>query len=237
MAAAAPPLSRTITGQNGEVRLTSPFRPSTSCHPHRMRFDGPTPLALPAFSGIAETTRKMSAFAESARKMAQFQKALAPSRALSRQLRAAASVTEEWTRKVQTFEKSLEGQRKALEGHLRIVEACRKMWADARARRDAERAREQALKPKPSTEIAIPRRRTLLRRIVATRAGPDDDHHAIAPHDLEQLAAPRRARRSVHHLAGRTSAVACAPRGRFHANAHPAAREGGACVGSHRRST
>ena len=91
--------------------------------------------------------------------------------------------------------------------------------------------RKNALKPAPSTEIAIPRRRTLLRRIVATRAGPDDDHHAIAPHDLEQLAAPRRARRSVLHLAGRTSAVARAPRGRFHVTAHPAAREGGACVG------
>ena len=186
-----------------------------------MRFDGPTPLALPAFSGIAET----------ARKVAQANKALAPSPAISKQLRAAASMAEEFRRKFQTFEEALEGQRKALEGHRRVVETIRKMWADARARRDAQRAREEALKPAPSTEIAIPRRRTLMRRIVATRAGPDDDHHAKAAYDLEQLAAPRRARRSVLHLAGRTSAVACAPRGRVHANAHPAAREGGACVG------
>ena len=179
-----------------------------------MATDHHAAVPFPAISGIAET----------ARKVAQFQKAIAPSTKLAKQLRAAASVAEEFQRTVQTFEK-------ALEGHQRLVEACRKVWADARAHRDAQRAREEALKPAPSTEIAIPRRRTLLRRIVATRAGPDDDHHAIAPHDLEQLAAPRRARRSVLHLAGRTSAVACAPRGRVHANAHPAAREGGACVG------
>ena len=164
----------------------------------------------------------MSAFAESARKMAQFQKALAPSPWLSKQLQVD---------KMNPIVESMQKASSFVESMRKNIEFAREMQARARARLAAQRERKNALKPAPSTEIAIPRRRTLLRRIVATRAGPDDDHHAIAPHDLEQLAAPRRARRSVLHLAGRTSAVARAPRGRFHVTAHPAAREGGACVG------